>query len=120
MKKAKVSEATGMTLDWMVTSIEEPKAMEYGVADWREQRRGMVKHGEYLYRWSSSWMQGGPIIEREEIFLAKSVLGGWTAAIYPDDICCILYAGDTPLTAAMRVHVASRYGDEVEVPDELV
>lgn len=68
------------------------------------------------------WHQGGPIIEQEEIFLAKSILGGWTASIYTNDggVRCTLHGGETPLIAAMRCYVASKLGDEFDVPDDLV
>lgn len=117
MKQVKVSEATGPVLDWMVAKCE---GVEVWVPTLHIKNSRDSSGFPVTYAPSIGWAQGGPIIEREEIFLAKSVLGGWTAAMYPDDICCILYAGDTPLVAAMRVYVASKMGDEVEVPDELV
>lgn len=114
----KVSELTGAALDWAVCLIENPQACEYGVADWIEQRRRTVKDGEYLYRWHQSWMQAGPIIEREEIGIFKYSSGSeWTARTtdYPPKYV----KGPTPLIAAMRCFVSSRLGDEIEVPEEL-
>lgn len=112
--KIKVSEASGIQLDWLVTSIEAPDALRYGVADWREQRRAVVKNGEFLYRWSSSWAQGGPIIERSGINTTHCN-GRWEA------VATGYYGqGPTPLIAAMRCYCCSKLGDEVEVPDELV
>jgi hypothetical protein len=106
----KTSELTGAALDWAVTLIEKPIACEYGVEDWRGQRRHTVKNGEYVYRWHQSWAQGGPIIEREGIAL----IPGWTAERpgFSAD-------GPTPLIAAMRCYVASKLGDDVEIPEEL-
>ena len=71
---------------------------------------------------STNWAQGGPIIEREEIFLAKSILGGWTGSIMTHDerVRCTMHEGPTPLIAAMRCYVASKLGEELDIPEELV
>lgn len=34
----KTSELTGIELDWAVTTIENPDALKYGVADGRQER----------------------------------------------------------------------------------
>jgi hypothetical protein len=108
--KVKASELTDLALDWAVTLIENPRACEYGVEDWRGQRRQTVKNGEYVYRWHQSWAQGGPIIEKERI--SVFVLGdGWASGFQ---------SGPTALIAAMRCHIAFKLGDEVEIPDELI
>lgn len=67
---------------------------------------------------STDWSQGGPIIEREKIGVwpSESISGQWGARMLNT---YIMY-GPTPLIAAMRCFVASKLGDEVEVPDELV
>ena len=65
---------------------------------------------------STNWSQGGPIIEREGIgFTQFSDYPQWTAK-HPQAIC---FDGPTPLIAAMRCYVASKLGDEVEIPEEL-
>jgi len=66
---------------------------------------------------SINWAQGGPIIEREMIELGmygdqwRAVMHLESESIYQD--------GSTPLIAAMRCYVASKLGDEVELPEEL-
>jgi hypothetical protein len=72
---------------------------------------------------SSKWSQGGPIIEREKI----SVIGytdQWEACadvgIYVDNYQGDWISGPTALIAAMRCYVASKIGDEVEIPKELL
>lgn len=116
----KTSELTGLALDWAVTAIENPDALKYGVEDWRSRRRHDVKDGEFLFRWSSSWAQGGPIIERERITLdGTAILNQWMAVFYVPDEEPWEMRGPTPLIAAMRCYVASRLGEEVDVPEEL-
>jgi hypothetical protein len=117
VKTMKTSELKDLALDWAVTAIENPDALKYGVEDWRSRRRHDVKHGEFLFRWSSSWAQGGPIIEKEGIRLHRSHTGDWWAGAESEPHKPI--SGPTPLIAAMRCYVASRLGEEVDVPEEL-
>lgn len=119
--KIKTSELTGLALDWAITLIEDSDALKYGTKDWREQRTTKVVNGEYVHRYHQSWAQGGPIIERERISIAPYVTLAhpWDARIYAPDEEPWQAAGPTPLIAAMRCYVASKLGDEVEVPDEL-
>lgn len=65
---------------------------------------------------SIDWAQGGPIIERERIGVgpATRIGGGWVAIIAsPNHDAVHTFYADTPLIAAMRAFVASKYGDEV-------
>ena len=112
----KVSELTDIALDWAVTAIEQPEALRFGLEDWREQRRAHTRFGEYLHRWSTSWSWAGPIIEREGIELLCESLGfRWVAIPQKGPE----WRGPTPLIAAMRCYVASKLGDEIEIPEEL-
>lgn len=105
MKKIEVSEATKIQIDWLVDKVEG--------------RNGLLG----CYSPSTDWSQGGPIIERIKGFQFKQ----WLEC--KPDTCCEAhihnYEGDwiqfgpTPLIAAMRCYVASKLGDEVEVPEEL-
>ena len=64
---------------------------------------------------SSTWEQGGPIIERECI-----QIGGYgtsrQAEIRDDAKPWVNMWGETILIAAMRAFVASRLGEDVELP----
>jgi len=106
----KTSELTGAALDWVVAKCEGHDAHFYnGVV--RTTMRG-VFGSECSY--STDWAQGGPIIERERINLEPfSNINGeqWSADGEWDS--------PTPLIAAMRCYVASKLGDEVEIPEEL-
>ena len=105
----KTSELTGAALDWAVL-----KALGQDFTDFN------LKYMD-AYPFSTDWAQGGPIIEREGIYLARSTLTDdykWGANIYTEFRQYGEY-GPTPLIAAMRCYVASKLGDEVEIPEEL-
>ena len=79
---------------------------------------------------SSNWSQGGPIIEREVIDIQAKFNSGsnivpkgqwyWQASTVNEDDVAYWFDGPTPLIAAMRCYVASKLGDEVEIPEELL
>jgi hypothetical protein len=61
----------------------------------------------------------GPIIEREEISV-NWANGQWQAHTQNDqDEYEQIEYGPTPLIAAMRCYVASKMGDEIDLPKEL-
>ena len=123
--KIKTSELTGATLDWAVAIAEgygEPNRLFlYGEPKKhvRIANQDGIEH-TYAYsfkaNFSTDWSQGGPIIEREisELYEHKP-LECWAAKSKAGD----LRYGPASLIAAMRCYVASKLGDEVEVPDEL-
>ena len=109
-----------------------PPRKEYGVMDLWE------------LGYSTDWAQAGPIIEREGIstvfcsgdlgeprsyWIATAEAQGWEWGYGPyhaqdDEKSIQIYKatthnGPTPLIAAMRCYVASKLGDEVDVPEEL-
>lgn len=112
--KIKTSELTGAALDWAVAKCEGV-GVEYindGIT------RCLLRLAPFTGRYgpSTNWPQGGPIIERAGISVIYAGGGEWEA-------CCGAnseHTGPIPLIAAMRCHVASKLGDEVEVPDELM
>ena len=68
------------------------------------------------------WGFFGPIIERERLSIIPRD-GYWEAYyhdnLFKDDGSDYYQTGPTPLIAAMRCYVASKLGEEVEIPDEL-
>ena len=120
----KVSDLTAPELDYWVAQIEGYEVQDgYLVArsdtPCPDNKPGCcVRHFTYskLYKWqpSQDWSQGGPIIEREGIGInpANASRTSWIAQTNAIDIHEKL--GQTPLIAAMRCYVASKYEDEVK------
>jgi hypothetical protein len=64
-----------------------------------------------------TWFTGGPIIEREKIGTTFGKFGGqWHALVLDGISVSTTITGPTPLIAAMRAFVRSKFGDTV--PDE--
>jgi hypothetical protein len=112
----KTSELTGAALDWAVAKCE-------GATDEWHTDKPFFWNGvpcvreaghDVHYTPSTDWAQGGPIIEREKITLEWTG-EDWMAYIKHDDE----FFGVTPLISAMRCYVASKLGDEIEIPEEL-
>jgi hypothetical protein len=113
----KTSELTGAALDWAVAKCE-------GVL--MRWERSTHDEAPLEYSPSTDWAQGGPIIVREGIGIwwATHFVDGegdeygnhWYAEDKGGDH---VQTGATPLIAAMRCYVASKLGDEVELPEEL-
>ncbi|HIC7208561.1 phage protein NinX family protein [Burkholderia stabilis] len=82
-----------------------------------------VAKEESVVDWSPStdWAQTGPIIERARIDLsappnmdAPDEYVDWAASVDDPKVAYTAqYFGETPLIAAMRAYVASKFGDEV-------
>jgi len=124
--KIKVSTATGPALDWMVAKCEGALFPLGNVV--LDQKQLLITIGgntdedEFvIYAPTTNWAQGGPIIEREKIDIFHQD-NGFSGAIematrknpHPTP-----YYGETDLVAAMRTYVASKLGEEVDVPEEL-
>lgn len=131
MKKLKTSELTGAALDWAVAKCwYTDRRIETGVVGHaafgveRSPGSGDRYTGWMLFQPSTDWSQGGPIIEREGMTLGiyDHMTLEWSAEVFRHDKpqrTQYLRCGPTPLVAAMRCYVASKLGDEVEVPDEI-
>ena len=135
MKTIKVSEATPIQLDWLVAKCEDHEVESLrGGAVWYWLKCSLTGALEVveLFKPSTDWAQGGPIIEAEGIELLCN-LTATEAARFTCGVHADWQAFDrnsrrteqrsfasTPLIAAMRCYVASKLGDVVEVPDEMV
>ena len=120
MVRVKVSEATGPVLDWMVAWCEDQASpadlSSAEVLLYRSQATNAWMYPKMRgIAYSTNWAQGGQIIEREGISIYR-MTSDWSAAYNPSGAA---QDGPTPLIAAMRCYVASKLGNEIEVPEEL-
>lgn len=139
----KTSELIGRHLDWAVGTacglpVEVCQIFQYG----RPNGKHYISIGEtdrdgseVDFNPCEEWSQGGPLIEDHNIeivrgnplYFPKGNENGehyealWIAkmaglsGLHPNGV-----HGQTPLVAAMRALVASKLGDEVEIPEELL
>ena len=111
----KTNELTGAALDWAVAKCEAFKTkVEIEGIVWLLDSRGDISRN---FNPSSNWSWGGPIIEEEGISISSHLDGDeWFARDYWG---LNKQAAEKPLIAAMRCYVASKLGDEVEIPEEI-
>ena len=118
--KIKTSDLIGPALDWAVALANNMPVCPSDVF--------AELHLIGRFNYSTDWAQGGPIIEREFIELRNqtSFSGGWEAWKWLEEAQNYLIIGrqgrycHSPLIVAMRCYVASKLGDEVEVPEKLL
>lgn len=122
--KIKTAEATGPALRWAVAQAEYTHAGSDEFFEFMHVPyvRDVETGNRVPCEPDTDWSQGGPIIEREGI---STVFQGdahdWVASLwsYPTSDWVLHTEGPTPLIAAMRCYVASKLGDEVDIPEEL-
>jgi len=109
----KTSELTGAALDWAVAKCE-------GFDYFNHQNLARITTSAHSWQPSTNPSQAYPIIFRDGIGTYR-LNNVWSAhcPVNGSSIhaCC---DGLTPLIAAMRCYVASKLGDTVNVPDELM
>lgn len=133
----KTAELIGPALDWAVAKCEggtnfhfDTVATYWITIDGKE--RALSKGWAQSFTPSTDWSQGGPIIEREGIDTWCTLVGRpdnkdpawqkshWRAKYSRMGFGTEPIDAETPLIAAMRCLVASKLGNEVEIPEELV
>jgi hypothetical protein len=122
--KVKTKDLIGHQLDWAVAKCEGwpiPNINGF-IALYRDSN---------CYAYSKKWDLAGPIIEREGITIAmysetlkeRVESGDWWFA-QPREAeafdCSDDVDAQTPLIAAMRCFVRQKFGEEMEVPDQLL
>jgi hypothetical protein len=117
--RIKTSELTGAALNWAVAhALGKPCHLHRINHRDRHPAIYMLRGDDGLTpSYSTDWSQAGPIIERECIELTCT--DEWKAFMRFQSNPCD-EDGPTPLIAAMRCYVASKLGDDVEIPEELV
>jgi hypothetical protein len=109
MKRTKTHDLTGSALEWAVAKCEGYEDKDFCLDD-----KYFRDEDDVWYSPSTDWSQGGPIIEREGIALYLYGGSEWNAHVGGRES-----VGPTPLIAAMRCYVASKLGDEIEIPEEI-
>ena len=120
----KTSELNGVQLDWAVGEAQGLAVVASFGPLWRSEFAPSIR-----------WAQAGPIIEREGISLKYEAdpHQKWTATWCKIEYKVVRHhtkivkgpkvemsaSFGTPLIAAMRCYVASKLGNEVEIPEEL-
>jgi hypothetical protein len=110
----KTSELSGVQLDWAVAQCEKHEVKFECNLLFFSDKLQMLDYG-IVYRPSKDWEYGGPIIEREWISVSVED-DTWKAS---NSWGHFPLEGPTPLVAAMRCYVASKLGQEVEIPKEM-
>jgi Protein of unknown function (DUF2591) len=126
--KIKTSELTRHALDWAVCVAAGWAPTVRSKVECQNELTTPVFLGDQEQRPSTNWAQGGPIINTLEYLQQYR----WGGNPQEEMFCAVLptkeeegtrykvWFGPTPLIAAMRCYVASKLGDEVEIPEELV
>ena len=120
MTKKRVAELEGAQLDAMVAVAEGVTVRARPDGSYQGKGNSFVPWYS-LPHYSREWSKGGLIIEREKIgahwsYSSAYDSGCWVCMVPRGDYATT-YVGPTPLIAAMRAFVASKLGDEVEVPE---
>ena len=141
----KTSELIGPALDWAVAKCDSVTVKITRTSSCTEEAVGRVTYSiDFDQTWNSkgqerwlryspscNWAIGGPIIQKAGIELlcnlTESEAAGfsapakadWQAFHRSDRRTEARQFANTPLIAAMRCYVASKLGDEVEIPSEL-
>tara|TARA_R110000868_G_scaffold204772_2_gene452930 strand:+ start:443 stop:865 length:423 start_codon:yes stop_codon:yes gene_type:complete len=138
----KTNELTDIALDWAVAKCEGRKMQRNPMGPqsgpgwwiWEETPSGLggifldksiymeigprvhpkTRQSTEKFSPSIDWAQGGPIIERELLLLRPYGLS-WECSMGGIN----WFKGTAPLIAAMRCYVASKLGDDVELPEGL-
>jgi hypothetical protein len=116
----KTSELTGAALDWAVAKCEDILhpwgyiRVQDGRVMWITPGNHEEADAWHQYSPSTDWAQGGPIIEWERFEFRQANTG--MQASYQGGAT---WFGPTHLIAAMRCYVASKLGDDIDLPKEL-
>jgi Protein of unknown function (DUF2591) len=125
--KHKISELEGRLLDWAVSLALGMKYANTGcVPKWfGHLPSNDARSTNEPFEPSTDWRHGGPIIERERIgvwagvepYSGKPAPDLWFAEGPGTSAARARTTGATLLIAAMRAYVASKFGDEADLPE---
>jgi len=106
----KVAELNTPELDYWVAKAEG-WILDQENDDWIFHSEAII--GQKFYKPSTDWSQGGPIIEREHIWIFPFGRK-WLSRCDEEKRRFRDMLADTPLIAAMRAFVASKFGEDVK------
>lgn len=117
--KIKTLELIGAALDWAVAKTDRRELSKHHEC-WVPVKG--QEHFSEPFKPSTDWSRGGPIIEREALTVESPGLmgGAWICSRFGSGSIGVQGYGPTPLIAAMRCFVASKLGNEIDVPEELL
>lgn len=125
MTKVLINGATDIVLDWLVAKCEGHEntvsknkggslSFDAGLHPYMAD---LEKPGRFqIYSPSTDWAQGGPIVALHIVLIEDIGDFEWEATA----VGGAKARGDTVLQAVCRCYVASKLGDEVDIPEELV
>ena len=128
----KTSELIGPALDWAVAKCEGEDSQAFYYYAYDNMPLYLDEAVHPMWQPSTNWAQGGEIIEREQMDVLHYP-DQWVAQLWANrnwrqtipsapghekvrPLNSAFGAGPTMLIAAMRCYVASKLGDEVDVP----
>ena len=124
-------EKTTRDFDTYIAPTLEPKLVVFGDNDYKrnpthQEAKMLWGQGIPKFQYSTSWSQGGEIIDKYGIDIRRKD-SEFSAKLdhmqkHPQRNVMSYFGQDGPtkLIAAMRTLVASKMGDTIEVPDELM
>jgi hypothetical protein len=119
MKRIKTHEATGVTLDYLVSKASNPPG-QCGWGWWERDDEGFLFDplNECRYSPSTDWNQGHFLLEWVDTFEREN--GVSTAHKKGPDGQQYKGVGPSALIAVCRCFVASKLGEKVEIPNDLL
>lgn len=122
MVKVKTAELTGLALDWSVakaTGINAEISYKHDPENHNEEPCEIFDNDTVdAFSPSTDWSQGGPLIDEHDVWLSD--YDGACVASCEPHFGRFIQEGNTNLIAICRAVVATKLGEEVEVPQELV
>ena len=135
-KKVHVANLNTTALDWAVAKCQQlpvildpmgfsndfPESSQSGFWVWDDSPKGQQKLIGGNYNPSANWHLGGEILEKmseqEDILMSLNKQDGTKVA--SSQSSGLTQTGETTLIAAMRLYVANVFGDEIEIPEQLL
>lgn len=124
--KIKVSELSGAALDWAVARVEAVQVSfidgEVATPELCMTALGDVYNPAYSP--STDWSQGGPLLSKYKITVGADTgrnnrLVFWAYAGVAEDGYPVT-EGEDHLVSSMRAIIASMFGEEIEIPEDLL